>query len=152
MLLLTTLPLILLSACALAAPPPPLPDFKLLDPSKTAETQPSDPSETKPKKTLNWYNIVRLSKLPPKNQPEYEPNPDAPPPVNATELALRPKTTCTYQVNYKQNTYYIFGDNWNATKDEIKNSCEKGRLLNHWSFREWNDDSGAHFCAKVGFC
>jgi cobalamin biosynthesis protein CobT len=72
-------------------------------------------------------------------------------PANETAEVKRPTTTCTYQVNYKMNTYYLFGDNWNVTKDTLKKSCEKGRsrVLNHWSYREWQDQNGTHFCAKV---
>lgn len=136
MLFLTTLPIILLSACALAAPP-------------------SDPPELKLPVTYKEFLEFKhtLEKMPPKVAPlEYEPNPNFHP-VNETEQALRPKTTCTYQVNYKMNTYYLFGDNWNVTKDELKTNCEKGRsrVLNHWSYREWYDDNGKHFCAKVSF-
>jgi hypothetical protein len=138
MLFLTTLPIILLSACALAAPPFDRPDPEI-------------------KLPVNYKEFLEfkhtLEKMPPMVAPlEYEPNLNFHP-VNETEQALRPKTTCTYQVNYKMNTYYLFGDNWNVTKDELKTNCEKGRsrVLNHWSYREWYDDNGKHFCAKVSF-
>jgi hypothetical protein len=154
MLLLTTLLLILLSACTtLAALPLKAALIKPFDPSKKTEIQPWDPTETDLTKIFSWKQLMGLTDLPRKPQPEYEPDPFAPPPVNETELALRPKTTCTYQANYKMNTFYIFGDNWNVTKDELKGSCEKGRsrVLNHWSFREWSNENGTHFCAKVSY-
>lgn len=80
-----------------------------------------------------------------------EPTIEAEKPENKTLEVVRPKTTCTYQVNYKMQTFYVFGDNWNATKDTIKAACEKGRsrVMDHFSYRNWTDETGTHFCAKV---
>ena len=120
MLFLTTLLPFLLPVCAFAAPP--------LDPTETGG--------------LLFKDLLCIAKTAPVVDEK---------PVNETAEVQRPKTTCTYQVNYKMNTYYLFGDNWNVTKDTLKASCEKGRsrVLNHWSYREWKDESGDHFCAKV---
>ena len=132
MFFIATLLLVLLSACALAAPPMVPPE-------------------------ANWKEIIRLTnevdERAKANPAFYKPAP-VEKPVNETAAeAKQPTTTCTYQVNYKMNTFYLFGDNWNVTKDTIKKSCEKGtsRVLNHWSYREWNDVNGTHFCAKVSF-
>ena len=133
MFFIATLLLVLLSACALAAPPMVPPE-------------------------ANWKEIIRLTnevdERAKANPAFYKPAP-VEKPVNETAAEVKqPTTTCTYQVNYKMNTFYLFGDNWNVTKDTIKKSCEKGtsRVLNHWSYREWNDVNGTHFCAKVNFC
>jgi hypothetical protein len=145
MLFLINLLLVLISVCAFAAPT-------------------SDPTETKT--GFKILDLARLSKakvgkdnkLPVVIQPVYGYVPEAVPeivpeekPANETKEVVRPTWACTYQVNYKMNTYYLFGDNWNATKDTIKATCENrpSRLLNHWSYREWTDDDGSHFCAKV---
>jgi hypothetical protein len=134
MLFITNLLLVLLSACALAAPP--------IDPARNETTTFNDifrtlgaaQAKAAKKAALIAAETASIEK-----------------PANETAEVKRPTTTCTYQVNYKMNTYYLFGDNWNVTKDTLKKSCEKGRsrVLNHWSYREWQDQNGAHFCAKV---
>jgi hypothetical protein len=134
---ITNLLLVLLSACALAAPP--------MDPAKSEGRTLNDIFRSLGVAQAKHVKEAKKAALIAAESDSSEK------PANRTAEAKRPTTTCTYQVNYKMNTYYLFGDNWNATKDTIKASCEKGRsrVLNHWSYREWQDQNGTHFCAKV---
>lgn len=77
--------------------------------------------------------------------------PPPPPGMTEEEKAALPVTRCTYDVSYKMLTFFLFGDNWNVSKATVKAACERHRTMNHWSYNEWTDSAGNHFCAKVNF-
>ena len=139
--------LVLLSAGALATPTEDPAESKALSLSDIFHAPPTeDPTE---KKGLSFNDLFPTK---PKKAPiVYEPLPKDPNELTDAEKAALPKWSCTYQVSYKMLTYFLFGDNWNVSKATIKAACEKSRTMNHWSYREWQDDNGDHFCAKVSF-